>query len=155
MMNKTMVRTLVLAVLTLASAACGDSVFGPDPTDVEFAESLGIDLAEMTETASGLYIRDGVVGTGDLAGPGDQLTVLYSGWLSDGNQFDSGEIPVILGVTNLISGFPEGLVGMQLGGERTIVIPADLAYGSQPNGPIPGDAVLVFSLELTSFVPAP
>jgi FKBP-type peptidyl-prolyl cis-trans isomerase FkpA len=83
------------------------------------------------------------------------LTVLYSGWLSDGDQFDSGEIPVTLGVTNLIAGFTEGLVGMQLGGERTIVIPADLGYGSQGRDGIPGDAVLVFSLELTSLVQAP
>lgn len=144
------------AVLTLALVACGDNVFGPEPRDVEFAASLGIDLDAMTETASGLFIRDDVVGTGEPAVAGDQLTVLYTGWLVDGAQFDSYEFPVTLGVTPLIDGFAEGLFGMQLGGVRTIVIPAHLGYGSQgkSKGPvsIPGDAVLVFELGLTGLV---
>ena len=100
------------AALTLASAACGDDVFGPDPEDVEFAASLGIDLDAMTETESGLFIRDDVVGTGDPAAVGDQATVTYTGWLVDGEQFDSNELVALLGVTGLISGFTEGIVGM-------------------------------------------
>ena len=144
------------AVLTLALVVCGDNVFGPEPRDVEFAASLGIDLDAMTETASGLFIRDDVVGTGEPAAAGDQLTVFYTGWLVDGEQFDSNELPVTLGVTLLIDGFTEGLIGMQLGGVRTIVIPAHLGYGSQGalQGPvsIPGEAVLVFELELTGLV---
>ena len=143
------------AALTVASAACGDDVFGPEPRDVEFAASLGIDLDAMTETESGLFIRDDVVGTGDPAAVGDQATVTYTGWLVDGEQFDSNELVALLGVTSLISGFTEGIAGMQVGGTRTIVIPADLAYGSQELAGIPGNSVLVFELMLTSLLLAP
>ena len=147
-------RALGAAVaLTLALAACGDNPFGPDPTKVEFTASLGIDLDAMTETASGLFIRDDVAGTGEPAVLGDQVTLTYTGWLVDGEQFDSGELMVTLGVTGLIQGFTEGVVGMRVGGTRTIVIPADLAYGSQEPPGIPADAVLVFELLVTELMP--
>ena len=139
----------VAVALTLALAACGDDVFGPEPTDVEFAASLGIDLDAMTGTTSGLFFRDDVVGTGDPAVLGDQVTVSFMGWLVDGEQFDSGELTVELGVTNLIPGFTAGLLGMRVGGTRTTVVPANLAYGSQGQGGIPEDAVLVFELVVT------
>ena len=107
----------------------------------------------MTQTASGLYIRDDMVGTGEISAElGDQATVTYTGWLVDGEQFDSGELVASLGVTNLIAGFTEGILGMRSGGTRTIVIPADLGYGSQAYQGIPANAVLVFELMLTSLV---
>ena len=146
-------RLSVAVAVTLALVACGDgTVFGPDPSDVEFAESLGIDLDSMIETTSGLFFRDDVVGTGEAAALGDDVTLTYTGWLVNGEQFDSGGFTATLGETALIAGFTEGLVGMQAGGTRTIVIPANLAYGSAPNGTIPGDAVLVFELKVTAVV---
>ena len=146
----------VAAALAVALAACGDNAFGPEPTEVEFAASLGIDLSAMTQTASGLYIRDDIVGTGGIPTElGDQATVTYTGWLVDGEQFDGGELVVLLGVTGLIAGFTEGILGMEAGGTRTIVIPSDLAYGSQKLAGIPGNAVLVFEIVLTSLVAAP
>ena len=48
-------RLSVAAAVTLALVACGDTLFGPDPRDVEFAASLGIDLGNMNETTSGLF----------------------------------------------------------------------------------------------------
>ena len=142
----------VRAALTLALVACGDTLFGPDPRDVEFAASLGIDLDSMMETTSGLFFRDDLEGTGEPAALGDDVTLTYTGWLVDGEEFDSRGFTATLGETALITGFTEGLVGMQAGGTRTIVIPANLAYGSTPNGIIPGDAVLVFELIVTAVV---
>ncbi len=144
----------VAAALTLALGACGGDPFGPDPRDVEFETSLEIDLDAMTETASGLFFRDDVVGTGEPAVLGDQVTVSFTGCLVDGEQFDSGELTTSLGVTALIEGFTEGLVGMGVGGTRTIVIPANLGYASQSPSGIPDDAVLVFELMITEIVPA-
>ena len=164
MIKRSASTTLAVAVfLTLALVACGgDSVdptinlFGPNPGDVEFAASLGIDLDDMIETASGLFYRDDLVGEGETAGTGDQLTLAYTGRLVDGNVFDSNtSFTITLGVTSLIEGFTEGVTGMRVGGMRTIVIPADLAYGSQGRQGIPGNAVLVFDLELHSLVRAP
>ena len=99
-----------------------------------------------------MFYRDDVEGTGEPAALGDDVTLTYTGWLVDGEEFDSDGFTATLGATSLIAGFTEGLVGMRAGGTRTIVIPADLAYGSAPNGIIPGDAVLVFELMVTTVV---
>ncbi|MDA1349792.1 MAG: FKBP-type peptidyl-prolyl cis-trans isomerase, partial [Chloroflexi bacterium] len=83
---------------------------------------------------------------------GDQATVTYMGWLVDGEQFDSNELVALLGVMGLIPGFTEGIVGMRIGGTRTIVLPADLGYGSKKVGGIPANSVLVFEIMLTEIV---
>ena len=154
-------RTLgVTVAVTLTLMACGNdaadpgpNLFGPNPRDVEFAELLGIDLDNMTETASGLFYRDDVVGTGEPAASGDFVSVTYTGWLVFANEFDSGSgLDITIGVTPLIEGFTEGLIGMRLGGTRTIVMPSRLGYGSAGTGRIPGDAVLVFELIVTGLV---
>ncbi len=159
MIKRSSRRMLGVAVaVTLALVACGDdpvdegpNLFGPNPREVEFAESLGIDLDNMTETESGLFFHDDVEGTGEPAALGDVVTVDSTGWLVFANEFDSGTLQVTLGETPLIDGFTEGIIGMQLGGTRTIVIPASLAYGTQGSGStIPGDAVLVFEISLTA-----
>ncbi|MCH8810581.1 MAG: FKBP-type peptidyl-prolyl cis-trans isomerase [Gemmatimonadetes bacterium] len=147
-------RTLsVIAAVTLAIAACGGSALGPDPSDAEFAASLGIDLATMTETTSGLFVLDVVVGTGEIAAAGDSATVAFEFWLADATPIQSGVFPFILGTVGpggAIAGFDEGVTGMAVGGERTIVIPASLAFGSSGVGNIPGNAVLIYELNLTA-----
>ena len=103
-----------------------------------------------------LVITDSLVGTGDTAAAGKKLTVNYTGWLySDtaadhkGMQFDKGTIPFTLGQGAVIAGWDQGLVGMKVGGKRTLAIPASLAYGNSGNGPIPPGAGLIFDVELT------
>jgi FKBP-type peptidyl-prolyl cis-trans isomerase len=122
---------------------------GPDPRDVEFVASLGIDLEDMIETESGLFFREDFVGTGEPAALLDTVWLTYTGYLVDGSVFYRGEVTAELGATDLIEGFTEGLVGMRYTGMRTLVIPAGLAYGARGRRPIPPDAVLVFEVELT------
>ena len=152
-------RTLgAAAAVTLAIAACGDNLLppgddplGPLPSDVEFDASLGIDLASMTETESGLFVLDVVVGTGEIAVAGDSATVAYELWLADATEIASGTgFKFLVGGGGVIEGFDEGVTGMGVGGERTIVIPAPLGYGSIGTFGIPGDAVLVYELNLTA-----
>ena len=111
-----------------------------------------------TTTASGLQFEDTVVGTGADAKPGRNVTVHYTGWLyEDGEQgakFDSskdrGE-PFIfpLGGGMVIKGWDEGVQGMKEGGQRTLIIPADLGYGARgAGGVIPPNATLKFDVEL-------
>jgi FKBP-type peptidyl-prolyl cis-trans isomerase len=146
-------------VLVLAGCRDGDQII--DPTDIDFAAELDIDLARMTRTSTGLYIEDVTVGTGDAAADGDEVTLLYSGWLPDGMLFgttDDDDIPLVrtLGVADptdgsrLIEGFREGVTGMQVGGVRKLVIPPQLGYGAQANGLIPPNSTLVFRVELIS-----
>lgn len=130
---------LTLSVLLLA-AACGDD--GPT------SPSTGLDVPFGTE--------DLVVGTGPGAANGDTLSVNYTGWLYDpdaaenkGTQFDSGNFQFVLGSGQVIAGWEQGLLGMQVGGRRRIVIPPELGYGANGRPPtIPGDATLLFEVEL-------
>lgn len=100
-------------------------------------------------------------GTGPEARKGATLTVHYSGWLYDatrpdnkGKQFDSsvGGEPFAfrLGAGDVIRGWDQGFEAMRVGGKRRLIIPPDLGYGSlgTPDGAIPGNAGLVFDMEL-------
>ncbi len=124
---------------------------GPETIeDAEFAASLGIDLANMTRTASGLYYEDIEVGTGEPAAAGDDVRVGYSGRLTDGTLFDSGQFPFRLGAGQVVPGFDEGVTGMRVDGIRLIIIPPALGYGSRGSGPVPANAILIFRITLLS-----
>ncbi len=103
--------------------------------------------------SSRLVVQDRIVGTGEEAQPGDVLTVHYVGILEDGTQFansiESGTPHTFqLGANEVIAGWDQGLIGMKVGGRRILIIPSELAYGSQARGPIPANATLVFEVEL-------
>ncbi|MEO9034768.1 MAG: FKBP-type peptidyl-prolyl cis-trans isomerase [Gemmatimonadaceae bacterium] len=105
----------------------------------------------MSRRASGLYVQDVKFGTGAVSARGRSVVVRYAGWLSSGKQFDSGEITVALGAGKTIPAWEEGLLGMRVGGQRRIVSPPYMAYGSRGAGDdIPPNSVLVFLMEVTS-----
>lgn len=140
---------LVFAI-TMA-AGCGDDMTGPESIeDAEFATSLGINLASMTRTSSGLYYEDLTEGTGEPAVSGQGVLVAYTGWLKDGTEFDSGRLEFRLGAGQVVPGFDEGVAGMRVGGTRRIIIPPELGYGSRSSGPVPADAILIFRIGLVS-----
>ena len=100
-----------------------------------------------------LITQDVRIGTGTVVKAGDTVRVHYTGMLQDGTQFDSSlsrGVPYtfILGTGVVIKGWDEGIVGMKVGGERILVIPADLAYGNRQVGPIAPNSTLIFSVEL-------
>jgi peptidylprolyl isomerase len=153
-------RLLLSALLPLALGACGTTeTFVPVPIEsTNFAPSLGVNLAGSTKTASGLYIRDIKVGTGATLTSGQTVGVYYSGALANGSTFDARQAPnspfaFKLGSGFVIKGWDEGVAGMKVGGQRQLVIPAALGYGSAGNGPIPPDAVLVFTIDAVSTTP--
>lgn len=149
-------RTTIAILAVLLLAACNgptepDDTWA-DPATIQFHASLGVDLAEMTLTESGLYWRDLTEGTEPMAGIADTITVHYTGWLPDGTQFDTSRdknpLQFQLGVGLMIKGWDEGLVGMRLGGRRQLVIPPHLAYGRRGKGPVPPLMTIVFEVEL-------
>jgi len=100
---------------------------------------------------------DTLVGTGTEATTGKTVTVTYTGWLysttatnNKGTQFDSGTISFVVGSNQVISGFDQGVLGMKVGGKRTVLIPSGMAYGSTGQGAIPANAGLVFDIALTA-----
>ena len=115
------------------------------------------DTGSQALIASGVAVRDDVVGTGAEAKAGDTLTVHYIGTLSDGKVFDSSvdrgvPFSFVLGVQQVIRGWDEGLLGMKEGGKRTLVIAPDYGYGPNGAGPIPPNSVLIFQVELIKVV---
>jgi FKBP-type peptidyl-prolyl cis-trans isomerase len=105
-----------------------------------------------TKPTPQVKIDDTQVGTGATAKDGDTLVVNYTGKLADGTVFDKSKTPFefMLGGGQVISGWDQGLLGMKVGGKRTLTIPPDLGYGAQGQGPIPPNATLVFDVELIS-----
>ena len=107
-----------------------------------------------TVSADGLKIWDVKVGDGDKAIGGMDVTVHYTGWLTNGKKFDSsvdrGEpFTFRLAGHQVIKGWDEGVVGMKVGGKRRLEIPPDLGYGSRgAGGAIPPNATLIFDVEL-------
>src|SRR3954468_22449485 len=158
---KAATRLFTVAMVVLSGAcSSGDSSFPlVDPTALSFAPALGINLNTMTRTASGLYLKDEIVGSGVAAAAGSSVTVDYTGWLHTGKQFDSsvGKQPFTinsLGGHEVIAGWDEGLVGVLAGGPRLLVIPSSRAYGPGGSGSvIPGNATLVFRVDMRSVRP--
>lgn len=143
------VGSATLAIAAVFSSSCGDDPTGPEVIEeVEFAASLGINLATMTRTASGLYYEDIEQGDGDPAAAGQEVEVAYAGWLRDGTEFDRGQFSFVLGAGQVVRGFDEGVRGMRAGGVRRIIIPPALGYGSSGSGPVPPNAIMIFRIEL-------
>jgi FKBP-type peptidyl-prolyl cis-trans isomerase FkpA len=141
-MNQRFVVTLLTGVL-LATAACSSDSPSTPSQSVPYSQT---DLR---------------IGTGAEALTGRFVTVNYTGWLyaagvpeNKGTQFDSSLSPgrqpfsFTLGRGQVIAGWDQGVVGMRVGGQRRLVIPPNLAYGSSGSGPIPPNATLVFDIEL-------
>src|SRR5690349_560717 len=107
-------------------------------------------------TSDGLQYIDLQVGCGPAAKSGNTVSVEYTGWLqSSGKKFDSSydrngqPFSFPLGQGQVIKGWDEGLVGMQQGGIRRLIVPAALAYGAAGSPPvIPANAVLIFDVQM-------
>jgi FKBP-type peptidyl-prolyl cis-trans isomerase FkpA len=132
-------------VAVLGLSACGGGSGGSSSSGVTVANP-----AAFTKT-------DTVLGTGTDATNGKTVSVTYTGWLysetaSDhkGAQFDAGTFSFTLGAGSVIAGFDQGVLGMKVGGKRTLLIPSSMGYGASGSGSIPPNAGLVFEVTLNS-----
>lgn len=99
---------------------------------------------------------DTLIGQGEEAVQGKTVSVQYRGTLSDGTEFDSSAsrnnepLTFTVGAGQMIPGFDYGVQGMRVGGTRSITIPPELGYGSQPagGGKIPANSTLIFEVTL-------
>jgi FKBP-type peptidyl-prolyl cis-trans isomerase FkpA len=109
---------------------------------------------KIVTTPSGLKYVDLVVGTGLEAKAGQTVVVHYTGWLTDGQKFDSSvdsgkPFSFPLGAGRVIKGWDEGVAGMKVGGKRKLMIPPQLGYGARGAGNvIPPNADLIFEVQL-------
>lgn len=148
---KNLVSPALLLTAALFTSACTDS-----------ASTSQIKEVVVPAAPSTVLIKKDVkVGTGAEAKAGQTVSVHYTGWLFDANaadnhgkQFDSSRtrgtpFKFPLGGGRVIKGWDQGVVGMKVGGQRTLTIPASLGYGARgAGGAIPPNATLVFDVEL-------
>jgi hypothetical protein len=115
----------------------------------------------MTTETGGLEVATTTAGSGAVSQDGELLIMDYSGYLTDGTEFDSNVDSTFnhvypfefnLGAGQVIKGWDEGLVGMQAGESRTLIIPASLGYGASGSGSIPANATLIFTTTLLNIV---
>jgi FKBP-type peptidyl-prolyl cis-trans isomerase FkpA len=137
------VRIALVIAIALSAAACGGGSES-SPSNAPAPPSAPFSATDIRE------------GSGATATQGRTVTVSYTGWLYDpgkpeskGTQFDSSmNFSFPLGVGRVIAGWDQGVVGMKVGGQRRLVIPPNLGYGSQMVGSIPPNSTLVFDVML-------
>lgn len=142
-----MIKYLMLIILVVITFAC--SAKGNEKNTKE----KGFITME-----NGLKYSVDVEGQGLEAKKGDKVLVHYTGWLMDGTKFDSSKdrnqpFTFQLGAGRVIKGWEEGVLGMKPGEVRTLIIPAELGYGSRgAGGVIPPNATLKFEVELIKVI---
>lgn len=148
--------------LLFASALVGAFVLGGcSKTEAPQAANAAPTPATSAPPTQGMKMTDTKVGTGTEATAGKTVVVHYTGWLFDesapenkGRKFDSSRdrgdpFDFPLGAGHVIKGWDQGVAGMKVGGQRTLVIPPELGYGARgAGGVIPPNATLVFDVEL-------
>lgn len=152
-------RSVARLLIALAAAAALTSclslnVDGPgtepsDPAHETFAPGLNVDISKMQRTPSGVYYKDGPLGSGGAFTGLGTVTISFVGYLKNGSLFQQGSaVQIVLG--NEIVGLQEGMQGMHPGGERLIVIPSALGFGPSVAGTVPPNSTLVYDLILVS-----
>jgi FKBP-type peptidyl-prolyl cis-trans isomerase len=160
--------TAIIVIVVLAAVGYGlwsmkvktdDTLPSATTTPITSSSNDSMDTAstnnEWNMSASGLGIKIVKEGTRAPAAVGDSVSIDYTGTLEDGTVFDSSEgrapLNFTLGQGRVIAGWEQGILGMQVGEERQLDIPADLAYGAQGYPPvIPPNATLRFDVKLVA-----
>ena len=101
-----------------------------------------------TEHCSGLFYAIETAGTGAAPGVCSNITVNYEGRLTNGNLFDASTAPITFNLSQVISGWKNGLPLVKAGGRINLYIPPSLAYGNTNQGSIPPNSILVFKVDL-------
>lgn len=154
--------TAVIMAVTVASAVT--PLEKAEGTAVEPAAGLpavtldetgtpSIDFAGAGDMPTELVVQPLIEGEGAEVAEGDQVTVHYTGWLWDGEQFDSSwdrgaAASFTLASGSLIDGWVQGLAGQTVGSQVLLVVPPELAYGEEESDSIPANSTLVFVVDI-------
>jgi peptidylprolyl isomerase len=124
-------------------------------------EGLTAAPKQLPPTTDKVKTTDTVIGKGPrFAEPGDTVWIVYTGTLKSGVQFDSNagkeNNPYVftIGQGAVIKGWDQGMIGMKIGGERKLEVPASLGYGANPQAKIPANSDLIFAVKMVGLVKA-
>jgi FKBP-type peptidyl-prolyl cis-trans isomerase len=165
MFTRTSVLVLTASLFLTGCSAASDEVTPSDSADTSFVSvqvtgdygSEPVVVITPGDPVTELQVTDLIVGSGDALAAGAMLTADYVGYgAATGQMFDASWVrgePATFPLAGVILGWQEGLVGMQVGGRRLLVIPAEFGYGDNPppgSGIEPGET-LIFVVDLVSF----
>jgi len=160
MFTRTSVLVLTASLFLTGCSAASDAEVGAASVSVQVTGDYGSEPVVVItpgDPVTQLQVTDLVVGTGDALAAGAMMTADYVGYgAATGQMFDASWVrgePATFPLARVILGWQEGLVGMQVGGRRLLVIPAELGYGDNPppgSGIEPGET-LIFVVDLVSF----
>lgn len=145
---------LFSVTLSLTLLACGVAFLSACEPKSANGVTQGSNMATTSAAEGQLQVQDEKVGTGAEAKAGDTVSVNYLGTLTSGQKFDSSydrnePFEFRLGSHQVIEGWEKGIMGMREGGKRVLIIPPEMAYGSEGAPPvIPPNATLKFEVEL-------
>ena len=149
-------RRMLMAVAAVVSltgcnldvpAPTGASTKPSDPTTETFAPELLVDISTMKKTAAGTYYKDLKAGSGTTLQGVTAIVWSYQGFLKNGARFGLG-VQQTINMNQLVGGLRDAMVGMQVGGERLIVIPSELGFGPLGTTGVPPNSTLVYDVVL-------
>lgn len=142
---------LAIFALTLITVSCKkdkeeDQAKKDDEIIQKYISDNGLNAVA---TGSGLYYVIENQGTGDSCNSSSTVKVSYKGYFTSGAVFDqSSTNGISFNLQNVIKGWTEGIPYFKEGGQGKLLIPSALGYGSQGNGSIPANSVLIFDVKL-------
>lgn len=160
-MKKTLIGLLIVSVLFSSCLkkydappcnptydACSFVAPAGEVTQVESYLS-GKGITDAIKHCSGMYYKIDVAGGSAKANVCSTINFKYKGELTNGTVFQEVSTPIQFALGELITGFKNGIPLIGVGGKIKLYIPPSLGYGSQSNGTIPANSVLIFEVELS------
>ncbi len=145
---------LILMFFSMFVFSCEKEDARKDEEIVKLEEYIKTNKITVSPTKSGLYYIEIEKGTGEQAAVGKYVKVRYTGTLIDGSIFDSNNITgkpplsFIIGESDVIEGWHEGIALMKEGGKATLIIPSEIGYGDEAFGIIEAYSTLIFEIEV-------
>lgn len=144
---------LKISLFTILFTACNSE--SQWEKDIQIIQNyLSENNIEAIQDESGLFYSHIQEGDGIFSpAAGDTIVVKYAGYLTSGVFFDKtiGDATATFALDRLVDGWQLGLPLMKRGGKTLFLLPSELGYGSEKNGIIPANSVLIFEIELIDF----
>lgn len=145
---------LLLSLFILGVSSCKKDSFDASKQaaadDVAIKAYIAANNIDATKDPSGVYYQVLIPGTGPFPSGSSTVSVNYNGKLLNGTVF-APLSPLTSSLTNLVKGWQIGIPHVNAGGRILLIIPSGLGYGNSPNGSIPANSVLIFTIDLLSF----
>lgn len=145
------IKSTAILLTLVAASALWSAPAGAEPTPAPSASAAPAALAKPTTTASGLQYIDTKVGKGKSPKPGQTVVVTYTISIGDRRvetSRSSAPFQFVVGRDQALKGLDEGVATMKVGGQRKLMVPPSLGYGSEGAGDVPANTTLLIDVEL-------